>query len=284
MFNKVTIIGPGLLGASLAKATRDRAIGEHISIWARRSETRLACEEADWCDSVHASVKDAVDGADFVIFATPVDSIIDLLEEVGPALVPGALVSDVGSTKSLICRAGKAHVQSPALFIGSHPMAGSEKTGLEHADKNLFEGRTCFITPFEDPPPKRIDTLTRFWKKLGMQIRTVNPELHDEIVAHISHLPHVLAAVLCAHLQSKPEDWCHYSGKGLRDTTRIAAGSPSLWLSIIEQNRDEILRSIQGLQDELHRLERALHNQNSFGILSVLERGKQFRDNLTPES
>ena len=284
MFNKLTIIGPGLLGASLAQAARDRRLADTISIWARRAESRLACEEADWCDSVHASVREAVEGADCVILATPVNSIIDLLEEAGSALAPGALVSDVGSTKSLICRAGKTHVRFPSLFIGSHPMAGSEKTGLENADKDLFEGRTCFITPFEDPPAERVDSLARLWKRLGMQVQTVNPELHDEIVAHISHLPHVLAAVLCAYLQSKPEDWRNYAGPGLRDTTRIAAGSPPLWLSIIEQNREEILRSIQGLQDELHRLERALHNGNEFGILSVLERGKFYRDKLTPGS
>lgn len=282
MFKKLTIVGPGLLGASLGQAAHGRNLADTIAVWARRAESRLACEDASWCDSVHASLPEAVAEADLVVFATPVNTIIDLIREAGPHLAENALVTDVGSTKSLICRAGFAEVRQPAIFIGSHPMAGSEKTGLENARENLFEGRPCFITPFEDPPSDRVDALARFWKELGMKVQTINPETHDEIVAHISHLPHVLAAVLCSYLQSQSEDWIHFAGQGLKDTTRVAAGSPPLWLSILEQNREEILRSINGFQEELNRLERALHNQNSFGITSILERGKFYRDQLPP--
>lgn len=282
MFKKLTIVGPGLLGASLGQAVRDQALAESIAVWARRAESRLACEDASWCDSVHASLSESVEGADLVVFATPVHTIIELIKEAGPHLAEAALVTDVGSTKSLICRAGFSEIRPPSVFIGSHPMAGSEKTGMENASGTLFQGRPCFITPFEEPPTEQVDRLARFWKELGMKVQTINPEIHDEIVAHISHLPHILAAVLGSYLQSQPDDWIHFSGQGLKDTTRVAAGSPPLWLSILEQNREEILRSINGFQEELNRLERALHNQNSFGITSILERGKFFRDQLPP--
>ena len=282
MFKKLTIVGPGLLGASLGQAAHGQNLADSIAVWARRAESRLACEDAPWCNSVHASLAEAVSEADLVVFATPVNTIIDLIREAGPHIAENALVTDVGSTKSLICRAGFTEIQTPAVFIGSHPMAGSEKTGLENAREDLFQRRPCFITPFEEPPTQQVHELARFWKELGMKVQTINPETHDEIVAHISHLPHVLAAVLCSYLQSQPEDWIHFAGQGLKDTTRVAAGSPPLWLSILEQNREEILRSINGFQEELSRLERALHNQNSFGMTSILERGKFYRDQLPP--
>jgi len=282
VFSQVTILGPGLLGASLARSIRERHLAKSIIVWAHRAETRLACEEADWCDRVEALASRAVAGSEFVVLATPVHIILELLDEIGPSLDPGTLVTDVGSTKSLICRAGRAGIQNPSLFIGSHPMAGSEKTGWENSTPRLFEEKTCFITPLEDAPEKHIDQLARFWKALGMQLKTLNPETHDEIVAHISHLPHLLAAVLSSYLASRPDDWAHYAGQGLKDTTRIAAGSPTLWKEIIEQNREEILRALHGFQDNLHRLEQLLNNKDYFGLTKLLEQGKDYRRKLPP--
>lgn len=284
MFNQVTILGPGLLGASLAQAIRARGLASSIRVWAHRAETRVACENAAWCDGVHASAAEAVKGSDLVVLATPVQVIVELLGEIGSEVDPEALVTDVGSTKSLICRTGRSVVRPPARFIGSHPMAGSEKTGWRHADPNLFENRACFITPVEedeDPPEAAArDMLARFWTRLGMDVETVNPELHDEIVAHISHLPHMLASVLCAYLAGRPEEWADFAGQGLKDTTRIAEGSPTLWRSIVEQNREEILRALHGFQEELHALERVLHNREDFRLQRLLERGRDYRTRL----
>ncbi len=167
-------------------------------------------------------------------------------------------------------------------FVGSHPMAGSEKSGLENADPELFKGRPCFVTPLTDTNEKAVEAVVRLWKELDMEVRTVTPEIHDEIVANISHLPHILATVLCTHLAEQKKDWRNYAGNGLKDTTRIAAGSPGIWKSIIEQNRDEILRSLEGLDDQVHRFRSALANEQYMEIANMLERGKAFRESLRP--
>lgn len=284
MFQQVTILGPGLLGASLAQGIRKRGLAERIVVWAHRAETRVACENADWCDRVHHAAPDSVAGSDLVLLATPVQTIVELLEAIGPHVKPEALVTDVGSTKSIICRTGAAAVSPPALFLGSHPMAGSEKTGWRHADPDLFENRVCFVTPVEGGPGQGVenylDRLTRFWVALGMEVQSLSPELHDEIVANISHLPHLLASALCSYLAGKPGHWADFAGQGLKDTTRIAGGSPTLWRAIIEQNREEILRAINGFQEELYGLERLLHNREDFRVQRLLERGRDYRSRL----
>lgn len=251
-----------------------------IQTWSRRAETRLKCEDQSWCDAVFPTACEAVKHADLVIICTPVEFIVPLLEQIAPALKPGCLVTDVGSTKSLICREARAIIGAEAHFVGSHPMAGSEKTGLENADPELFQGRACFVTPVESTPQATIDAAVRLWHELGMMVTTTSPEHHDEIVAHISHLPHFLASILSSYLASQNPDWKNYAGGGLRDTTRVAAGDPAMWKSIASHNSDEILRALDGFENELHRLKSALHNKNWFEILNLLEHGKDYRDRL----
>jgi len=282
MFKQITILGPGLLGASLLQAAKRRGMCERTAAWSRRAETRAKCQGQPWCDAVFADARKAVAKADLVVVCTPVDTIVPLLEIIGPKLKPGALVTDVGSTKSLICRHGRAALPKKVAFVGSHPMAGSEKTGLEFADPELFQGRACFVTPLVDTPAKDVDKLTRFWKDLGMEVATTSPEAHDEIVAHLSHLPHLLASALCAYLSTRDPKWRHLAGPGLRDTTRVAAGDPALWKAIALENREEILRALDGFQKELDLLRAALHNRQPFALQNLLERGRDYRVRLRP--
>ncbi len=279
-FESLAILAPGLLGASLGMAVHERGLAKRITAWARRSEARLACRESDWCSEAFASPQEAARNADAVIICTPVSHIVELAREVAPATRPGALITDVGSTKSLICRETAHQIPTDRIFIGSHPMAGSEKTGLENARPDLFEGRTCFVTPLAETPADDLDRLTAFWRALGMDIVTASPEYHDEIVAHISHLPHILASALCCLLAEKDPTWIHHAGNGFRDTTRIAAGSPTLWRDILLQNRDEILRAINGLEDALHQFKSALNNEASLPLKQLFENGKRYRDRL----
>jgi cyclohexadieny/prephenate dehydrogenase len=278
-FQTLTILAPGLLGASLGQAARARGLARTIRVWARRAEVRLACEESDWCDSAHADAREAAEGADFVVVCTPVEHIVPLAREVSPVCAEGAIITDVGSTKSRICREA-VDLGGRAIFVGAHPMAGSEKSGMEHALADLFEGRTCIVTPLPSTPPAPVDRVVRFWADLGMRVKTVSPEQHDEIVAHVSHLPHLLASILSVQLAGKDPEWMGCAGQGLRDTTRIAAGHAGLWRSICEQNREEILRAMEGFEDEWQRLRSALHNQRFFELEHLLERGKRFRDSL----
>ncbi|HTB63025.1 MAG TPA: prephenate dehydrogenase/arogenate dehydrogenase family protein [Opitutales bacterium] len=282
MFKQITILGPGLLGASLLKAAKARGLCQSTAAWSRRAETRAKCEGQPWCDAVFADARKAVAKADLVIACTPVDTIVPLLEEIAPKLKAGALVTDVGSTKSLICRLGRAALPKKVAFVGSHPMAGSEKGGLEHANAELFQSRACFVTPLVDTPAKDVDRVTRFWKALGMEVASTTPEKHDEIVAHLSHLPHLLASAYCAYLGTRDPHWVHYAGPGLRDTTRVAAGDPKLWMAIAMENREEILRALDGLETELLHLRSALRNSQPIALQHLLERGRDFRARLRP--
>lgn len=282
MFKQITILGPGLLGASLLQAAKERGLCQSTAAWSRRAETRAKCEGQPWCDAVYADAGKAVAKADLVVACTPVDTIVPLLEQIAPKLKAGTLVTDVGSTKSLICRLGRAALPEKVGFVGSHPMAGSEKTGLEHARADLFEGRACFVTPLMSTPTKEVDKLVKFWKALGMEVTTATPEAHDEIVANLSHLPHLLASAFCAYLGTRDPKWAHLAGPGLRDTTRIAAGDPALWKAITMENREEILRALDGFQKELDHLRAALHNRQPFAIQHILERGRDFRVRLRP--
>ncbi len=281
MFQQITILGPGLLGASLAMAVKERGLATRVVTWSRRPESRAKCLNQSWCDAVLDTPEQAVVGSDLVVICTPVQTIVPLLVQIRPALATDALITDVGSTKSLICREARSALEGhSAAFLGAHPMAGSEQAGMEHAQSDLFEKAACMLTPLDQASSAAIVKLSAFWETLGMTVSIVSPEKHDEIVAHVSHLPHLLASTLCGYLATQDDTWRTLAGGGLRDTTRVASGDPQLWKQILEQNSDEVLRAIEGFEQQLHHLKTALLNQNSLGIVAQLERGKTFRDQL----
>lgn len=281
MFQQITILGPGLLGASLAMAVKERGLAARVVTWSRRPESRAKCLNQSWCDAVFDSPEKAVVGSDLVVICTPVQTIVPLLVQIRPALDAEALITDVGSTKSLICREARTALEGhSATFLGAHPMAGSEQAGMEHAQSDLFENAACILTPLDDASAEAIAKLSAFWDALGMTVSTVSPEKHDEIVAHVSHLPHLLASTLCGYLAAQDDTWRTLAGGGLRDTTRIASGDPQLWKQILEQNSDEVVRAIEGFEQQLHHLKTALLNQDSLGVIAQLERGKTYRDQL----
>jgi prephenate dehydrogenase len=283
VFDQIAILAPGLLGASVAQAARHFGAAKRITLWARRPETRLQLKGQPWCDRVADTPAEAVTGAELVVICAPVDQIVALVLQCSSALAPGTIVTDVGSVKGEICRLSHtALAPRRAHFIGSHPMAGSEKTGWTHARADLFAQRTVFITPLPETDPKAAERIAAFWTALEAEVATLEPDAHDEIVANISHLPQVLASTLCACLNRHDPKWRNFSGGGLRDTTRIAGSDPKLWKTILEQNRDEVLRAVRNYQEELHGLERALANRDWFEVQAILERGKGYRDQFRP--
>lgn len=279
---QLTILAPGLLGGSVARAARERDVAQRIVLWTRRPESRLKLRAQPWCDAVAETPNAAVRGADLVVIAAPVDQIVHLTRQIAPDLAPGTLVTDVGSVKNEISLLGHAALAPHAHFVGAHPMAGSEKTGWEHGTATLFEHRTCFVTPLVDTAAQATATVVEFWHALGAEVVTVAPDQHDEIVAHISHLPQVIASSLCAFLAQKNPTWRNYAGGGLRDTTRIAGSDAQLWRTILEQNRDEVLRALGKFQDELHAFQAALANRDYVDVVARMERGKAYRDQFRP--
>lgn len=283
MIDTLAILAPGLLGASVAQAARARGVATRIVIWARRPEVRLALAEQPWCDEVADSPESAVAGADLVVVAPPVTRIPELIKRIAAALPNQALVTDVGSVKAEICREAQTSLATTdAVFVGSHPMAGGALTGWENSDPELFQNRTCFVTPTDGTPETSIETVVRFWRDLGSEVVTTTADQHDEIVAHISHLPQILATNLGTLLSTRPTQWSQLAGNGLKDTTRIAASDATMWVEILEQNRDEILRALRGFEDDLHHFHSALSNRDWTELRTRLERGKSWRDRLRP--
>ncbi|GAB5558672.1 MAG: hypothetical protein SynsKO_03190 [Synoicihabitans sp.] len=283
MIDTLCILAPGLLGASVARAAHTRGLAKRVVIWARRPEVRLALVEQDWCDEVAPDAATAVKSASLVVVAAPVTRIVPLVESIKADLPAGSVVTDVGSVKAEICRLARATLaDGPAVFIGSHPMAGSEKTGWENSDAELFQDRTCFVTPDESDDSTQVEMLVKFWQDLGSEVVTVGADQHDEIVAHISHLPQVIATNLGTLLGQRPAKWSQLAGNGLKDTTRIAGSDATMWIEILEQNRDEILRALNGFEDDLHHFRSALSNRDWTELRTRLERGKAWRDGLRP--
>lgn len=282
VIDTLAILAPGLLGGSVAMAARERGLARRIVIWARRAEVRLKLQDQPWCDGVADTPEAAVREANLVVLAAPVTRIVELARQIAPALPDGAIVTDVGSVKAEICRLAGAAMPAGRVFVGSHPMAGGEKTGWEHGSAGLFKGRTVFVTPLPDAPEPAVDLVVRFWDALGGEVVSVGPDAHDEIVAHISHLPQVLATTLGTFLASKPPGWRNHAGNGLRDTTRIAASDPTMWLEILQQNRDEVLRALRQVQDELQVMQAAIANRDWPEVRTRFERAKAWRDGFRP--
>ncbi|OAM88823.1 prephenate dehydrogenase/arogenate dehydrogenase family protein [Termitidicoccus mucosus] len=280
MIEQLAILAPGLLGGSVAMAARARGAARRIVIWARRPEVRDALRSQPWCDAVAETPEEAVRAANLVVLAAPVEKIIELARQIAPALPDGVIVTDVGSVKNRLCRKCRAALPPHARFVGSHPMAGSQKTGWENGSAELFAGRTCFVTPENGADAQAAGIVTDFWRALGGRTVSVTPAQHDEIVANISHLPQALATNLCDLLAQKNPAWREHAGAGLRDTTRIAASDATMWIEIFQQNRDEVLHAIDQFQARLAGLRAAIDHGDWPEVRARLERGKIFRDSL----
>lgn len=280
----IAIIAPGLLGASLGMASRKLNICGRIHVWARRQETRDLCRSLDWCDHVHEAIGEAVVEADLIWVCAPVCAIARLIHLMAPHLKQGAIVSDVGSTKSRLVPQCEKAIGERGIFVGSHPMAGSEKSGLEHAHADLFENRPCFITPGEQTPEVALQTVETYWKSLGMKVSRISPTEHDTIVSYISHLPHLVASSLASMLSETGQPhWKSFIGTGLLDTTRIASGNVGMWKDIIEHNREEIIPALGSMIAALEHLRVHIENGHSDALVEALEQGKRYRDSIDQE-
>ncbi len=263
-------------------AAHNKGAAKRVVVWARRPEVRLKLQAQPWCHAVAETPEDAVREAQLIVLAPPVTRIVELAQQIAPHVAPGAIVTDVGSVKAEICRHATAALPTHAHFVGAHPMAGSEKTGWENGRAGLFEGRTAFVTPLPQTDAGAVSQVVHFWSLLGGEVVTVSPDQHDEIVGHISHLPQVLASTLGLFLSRRNAGWRNLAGNGLRDTTRIAGSDPTMWLEIYQQNRDEVLRALRGLQDELQAFQAALANRDWPEVRTRLESAKAWRDGFRP--
>mgnify|MGYP001971693381 CR=1 FL=1 len=202
-----------MLGGSIGLAAKRRGVAARVCGLVRREESIAECLAAGVVDDATLDAAEAVVGTDLVILCTPVGQMGELATTLKPHLAADAIVTDVGSVKGSICQAATAFANTNATFIGSHPMAGSDKAGMGHARSDLFENRPCFITPESGTQPSLIQSLSSFWQKLGMTVTTATASEHDEIVAHVSHLPHAVASAVCHLLAQRSHEWSNFLGR-----------------------------------------------------------------------
>ena len=276
-FDTLVVVGVGLLGGSIALAARQRGIVRRV-IGVGRTAPRLEqARDARVLDDVSTDLVAAATQADLLIFATPVNLIVAGVREAASACRPGTLITDVGSTKAHLCRELSAGLPNSAAFIGSHPLAGSEKQGWEHSRADLFDGRVCVVTPTETSRRDEITRLTAFWQAIGMSVVEMSPEAHDRALAQTSHVPHVVASALARTLAIENRS---LAATGFADTTRIAAGDPNVWVPILLDNRDAVLASLDEFSNQVAALREALIRGDADEIRRLWEQGKAIREQL----
>lgn len=271
----IAILGPGLLGGSLALAVRQRMTGTEIRVWGRRQEAVDEVLRRSIADMASTDASEVVRGASLVILATPVATMHQLAASFRAALTSDALVTDVGSVKGSVVSALEGVLGSQ--FIGSHPMAGSERAGLEAARVDLFENAACIVTPTSRSKLDAVERVRAFWSTLGCRLLTLDPHEHDRKIARISHLPHSVAAALTiAALRDDPTA-AQCMGNGFRDSTRIAAGDPDLWTGILTENRDEVVAALEDAVVRTKELLEILRTPDHEALRRFLAEAQQLR-------
>ena len=274
---QLTILGPGLLGGSIGLAVKKRKLADKVVVWGRRIESARAAVKRGAADFAADTPADAVRGSDLVILCTPVETMAQLAREFRQKLLRESIVTDIGSTKYDIVKHLSSLLSGRTTYIGSHPMAGSERDGLAAAQANLFEGAVCILTP---PPRARtapLKKLANFWESLGCRLRTTSPAEHDEIVAYISHLPHLAAYSLIGTI---PQEHLEYAAQGLKDTTRIAASSPQVWSDISMANKKNIVAALDEMVKNLGNVRKLIVANDQQNLINYFKNAKTKRDTV----
>jgi prephenate dehydrogenase len=280
-FRKITIIGVGLLGGSIGLAVKRRKLARQTMGFVRRAARLKDCEKAGAVDFATTDLPAAVWEADLVILCAPLAQMRPLVARMLPVLKPGAIVTDVGSVKAGVVRELEPLIaKSGAHFVGSHPMAGAEKIGVNAARADLFVNAVCVVTPTNKTNRAALKKVKQFWKAVGSRVLELTPVTHDLLVSRSSHLPHALAATLANLVlnPAQPRFQTAVCANGFRDTTRIASGSPEMWRDIALANRKNLGRSVDAFVAELKKFRRALAQADAETIAKFFETAKQRRD------
>jgi cyclohexadieny/prephenate dehydrogenase len=262
IYNRVALIGLGLIASSMALAMRAGGLAGEITGHAKSAETRAIALEIGLCDRVYATAAEAVQGADLVVLAVPVGAMGDLAREIGPHLAPGATVTDVGSVKQAVIDAVAPHLPPGVAFVPGHPLAGTEYSGPRSGFATLFRNRWCLLTPTESSTPEATARLRSLWEAMGSNVDEMDAGHHDLVLAVVSHTPHLIAYTMVGvadHLaQVSNSEVIKYSASGFRDFTRIAASDPTMWRDVFLTNREATLDVLGRFTEELFALQRAI--------------------------
>lgn len=262
MFERLTLIGLGLIGSSIAHATRRAGLAKEIVGYARSPETRETAAKLGFLDRVADTAEEAVKGADCVILCVPVGAIGAVTEQIATSLAQGAILSDVGSVKASVIAQALPHMPDHAHLIPAHPLAGTEQSGPESGFAELFDNRWCIITPLPTNPPEQVARIRAFWEGLGSQVDTMDAAHHDQVLAVTSHIPHLIAYSIvgtASDLETVTKsEVVKYSASGFRDFTRIAASDPTMWRDVFLHNKEATLEVLGRVTEDLFALQRAI--------------------------
>lgn len=284
IFDKITIIGMGLIGSSIARAVRKNNVAEKI-IAADISEDVCASVKAlDIADATMTDIRQSVVGSELVVLCVPVGVFAEVGALIGPSLKPGAVVTDAGSVKQSIIEAFEPHLPESCHFVPGHPIAGTEHSGPENGFAELFEGRWCILTPKPETDIKAVEQATKFWEGCGALIEIMDPEHHDLVLAITSHLPHLIAYTIVGTADELGEDIksevIKFSASGFRDFTRIAASNPVMWRDVFLNNKDAVLEILQRFTEDLTALQKSIRRGDGQYLFDTFTRTRAIRHEI----
>lgn len=268
------IAGVGMIGGSIAAAARARGVSSRIIGFGRSADRLRAARNLGLIDDFSTG-EELYQQVNFFVSCLPVNCIAESVDRASRLMPVGSIATDAGSTKQQICDMTGSFPSQNTTFIGSHPLAGSEKNGFEHADAELFEGRVCVITPEETAPPEAIAKVVEFWSALGCRVVSLAAGEHDRILARTSHVPHVAAAVVAGGVDASD---LPFASGGFRDATRIAAGDPALWTSILLSNQEAVSAGLDGFIKRCEQFRQAVRDGDAEALERLLSEAKKRRD------
>ncbi|MDB5383059.1 MAG: cyclohexadienyl dehydrogenase [Rhodospirillales bacterium] len=285
LFKRLCIIGPGLIGSSIARFARTRDdIAGTIVACAQSEATHARVLELGIVDQVEADPARAVEGCDGVILCIPVGAYAGVMAKIAPHLAPGCILTDAGSTKGSVVRDLLPLLPPGVHLVPGHPMAGTEHSGPDAGFATLFEGRYVILTPLTDSDPAAVERVAEFWRRAGAMIETMDPPTHDKVVAIVSHLPHLIAFTICGTAddlaQETREAVLKFAASGFRDFTRIASSDVAMWRDVFLNNREALLEMLARFSEDAHALGRAVRYGEADFIEDRIKRGRKIRQGL----
>lgn len=281
LFERIALIGIGLIGSSLARVVRRDGLAGHVVACARRAETLAAAARLEIVDSTTHDPAEAAAGADLVIICTPIGSYGEVARAIAPSLSPGAIVSDVGSVKRAVLEAVMPHLPDGVHFVPGHPIAGTENTGPEAGFDTLFEGRWFLITPPPGTDETAIERVAELWRRAGSMVARMDAAHHDHVLAITSHIPHLIAYTIVGTATDLEDqlksEVIKYSAAGFRDFTRIAGSDPVMWRDVFLNNRDAVLEMLGRFTEDLTALQRAVRVGDGKVLESLFTRTRDIR-------
>ena len=281
VYERVALIGLGLIASSMAHAMRAGGLAGEIVGTARSAETRAIACEIGLCDRVTETAAEAVQGADLVVIATPVGAMGPIAREIAPHLAPGATVTDVGSVKRAVIKAVEPHLPKGVHFIPGHPLAGTEHSGPRSGFATLFQNRWCILVPSGNADVDAVARLRQYWEAMGANVDLMDPDHHDLVLAVTSHAPHLIAYTMVGVADDlrrvTDSEVIKYSAAGFRDFTRIAASDPTMWRDVFLTNKDATLEILGRFTEELFALQRAIRTGDGDHLHDYFTRTRAIR-------